>query len=37
VNSEYVPIRSDENFQLHYSLNLLAQRLDRVWRSWATL
>ena len=36
MDSEYVAVCTDENFQFYYSLNLLALSLDRVGRGWAT-
>lgn len=36
VNGQYAAVRADENFQFYRSLNLLAQRLDRVGWSWPT-
>ena len=37
VNSQYVAVCADENFQFYCSLNLLALRLDRVGWGGSTL
>ena len=37
MDGQDVAVCADENFQFHYSLNLLALRLDGVGRDWSTL
>jgi len=36
VNGQYAAVSTDENFQFHRALNLLAQRFDGIGRSWPT-
>ena len=37
MNTQYVAVCTDKNFQFYYSLNLLALRLDWVGRGRSTL